>query len=219
MTHADCVDVWTIPLDRSDVGLPGQLALLSPDERARAARFAHQRDRTGFAVARSALRSLLGRCVGRPPASLRFDLGEWGKPSLRDADGWRFNLSHSRSLAVLAVCRGRDLGIDIEMLRPTSIDIAQRYFARDEVRRIQEAVDPASGFYAHWTMKEAYLKATGEGLHSPLSIFSVVPGGRQQIGGFALFSCDSFPGFAAAVAVACAPDEALPPVQHGIWVG
>lgn len=214
----EAVDLWLIPLDRGHTDLADRLRLLSPDERVRAGRFAQARDRDRFIAAHSALRSVLGRYRRRAASSLAFDAGPGGKPALRDADGWHFNLSHAGPRAVLAVCHGREVGVDVEELRPAPLEIADQYFAPDETRRIRSADDPAASFYAHWTMKEAWLKAAGEGLRAPLPALPA-PGGRQQIGRFVVMACNVEAGFAGAVAVSCAPDETRPELRYRPWVG
>jgi 4'-phosphopantetheinyl transferase len=127
------VRVWLVELDGglvegegSDTAEPGpELAVLSEDERTRAARFVRARDRRRFARCRAVLREVLGRLLGEPAASLRFRAAAMGKPELdhRPDDPrsqWRFNVSHSSDLALIAVYRGREIGVDIERVRPIS---------------------------------------------------------------------------------------------------
>jgi phosphopantetheinyl transferase len=183
------ITIWTIDADRCAGSLPARLALLGPDERERAGGFVHERDRTRFIVAHSLVRSVLGRCTGRSAASLRFTAGPRGKPELVDARGWHFNLSHSGPLAALAVCEGRAIGIDIEDIRAVPPDGVREYET--------------------WVMKEAWVKATGEGLQA-LERFSPTSCARQQLEGYAIMRWDLMPGYAAALAVQCAPEEAVP---------
>ena len=90
---------------------------------------------------------------------------------------YAFNLSHSHGLAVIAVGAGREVGIDVELLRPefAGEDIAKRYFSAREVRELAQLPvgSRTEGFFRCWTRKEAYIKARGEGLHVPLDSFSV----------------------------------------------
>src|SRR5947209_7493958 len=108
----DEIHIWFATLD----GGPDRSALLSPDEQERAARFAIPRVRQHFIAARAFLRMTLADCLGRDPAGLRFGYGSHGKPFFPDTD-LCFNLSHSGGWAVLAVARGREVGIDIEQIR------------------------------------------------------------------------------------------------------
>src|SRR5271165_1126672 len=107
---------------------PGDAALLSEDERARAGRFHFDRDRDRFVSGRARLRRILGEYRREPPARLRFRYAPGGKPSLADR-GVRFNLSHSDYLAALAVAADFEVVIDIERLRPVTEDVAGRFFA------------------------------------------------------------------------------------------
>jgi 4'-phosphopantetheinyl transferase len=125
--------------------------------------------------------------VDEPPASLRFRYGARGKPSLEGSWPHRFNLSHSGLLGLFAIARGRSLGVDVERVEEKrSLEkIAARFFSSDEcaaLKRLPEDQRPA-GFYNAWTRKEAYIKATGEGLATPLASFSVslAPGAAARL--------------------------------------
>ena len=176
----DDIHVWHAALDHGDEVL-GQLeSTLSLEEKARADRFHFVNDRNRFVVARGLLRELLGKYLHQAPAGLEFSYGEHGKPSLsgRNASsGLCFNLSHSSGLVVYAIAKERNLGIDVEHVRPESagVDIAQRYFSAREVNDLRTLPPEArvEGFFHCWTRKEAYLKATGMGLQIPLDSFSV----------------------------------------------
>ena len=154
--------------------------LLSEEERGRAARFVFAEHRTHFIVARGVLRQLLGSYLETPPEALRFAYGMHGKPELAGQhaqSGLRFNLSHSHRLALYAVTRGREVGIDVEHPRP-GVDVerlARRFFAPQEIEGLL-GMPPGrrwEGFYNCWTRKEAYLKARGEGITVALDSFAV----------------------------------------------
>lgn len=163
---------------------PGRLAdrasVLAPDELARAERFAFERDRRRFIVARAALRSILGLYLGIAPRRIVFSYSPLGKPALAAEmpnDGIAFNLSHSAELSLVAVTRERAVGVDVEHLnRDVSHDgIADRFFSERE-RRDLAAVPPADrkrAFLDCWTRKEAFIKASGEGLFRGLNTFDV----------------------------------------------
>jgi 4'-phosphopantetheinyl transferase len=184
--------VWLVDLDAglvSEVEVetaepgPPELALLSSDERERAARFVRARDRRRFARCRAAVRQILGSLLGQPPATLEFVAQGKGKPELdsaslrgggriwQDADGRpviRFNISHSAHLALIAVCRGRELGVDLEQVRPIeeASRIVESFFSAAEqadFSAIGEA-DRDIAFLRGWTRKEAVLKGLGLGL-------------------------------------------------------
>jgi 4'-phosphopantetheinyl transferase len=183
------IHVWHAALDREEKVLRRLEATLSPEEKARADRFHFANDRNRFIVARGLLRELLGKYLAQAPAGLEFSYGEHGKPTLsgRNASsGLCFNLSHSAGLAVYAIARERNLGIDVEHVRPESAgeDIAKRYFSAREVSDLRTLPPEArvEGFFHCWTRKEAYLKATGMGLQIPLDSFSVnlLPGQPAQ---------------------------------------
>lgn len=153
------------------------LSLLDDEERARSNRFLRESDRRRFVIAHGFTRLVLGHYLGVPAASLRFSVGPHGKPRLADVDpDLRFNLSHSGERAVLAVARGREVGIDIEQERPIeTLDLARRFFSQREFEALA-AMQPGrrlKAFFRCWTRKESFVKARGDGLSSPLSGFDV----------------------------------------------
>jgi 4'-phosphopantetheinyl transferase len=213
------VHVWRAELTDAVAEIPRLRALLTPDEKCRAERFHFQRDYTRFLTARGILRIILGRYLNREPEDLRFTYGRYGKPALNDmgTDALYFNLSHSDGLAIYAITRGRELGIDLEQIRSerAAKQIAERFFSPREVaalRALPQSMQ-AEAFFSCWTRKEAYIKATGRGLAVALDRFdvSVVPGERvvllqtldnwREASRWSLRALDPGPGFAAALAV------------------
>jgi 4'-phosphopantetheinyl transferase len=173
------VDVWRVPLDEPETR-ETEASVLSPDESARASRFHFEKDRVYFARCRSALRRLLAAYLSVPAAGICFEYPSGGKPQLavyQNPGALEFNVSHSGSIALIAVAREQRIGVDIEKIRP-DVDadaLAERFFSVRERAGLRALPDRlrVAGFFACWTRKEAFLKATGEGLAFPLADFSV----------------------------------------------
>ncbi|MCL6650581.1 MAG: 4'-phosphopantetheinyl transferase superfamily protein [Chloroflexi bacterium] len=217
---SDEVHLWLATLEASPAQLAAYEQLLSSDERERAARFRFWRDRHRYVVGRGLLRVILARYLGIAPFELRFAYNAYGKPepAAESSARWlRFNLSHSHGLALYAVARGRELGVDIERVRPEMATeaIARHFFSPREVRALS-ALPPSAqtdAFFRCWTRKEAYLKARGEGLSLPLDSFEVslapgepavllqAPGPPQERDRWSLRDVAVPRGYAAAVAV------------------
>ena len=177
----DQVQVWIVELD---AGLsPGtdeftaeagpEIGILSEDERARAARFVRARERRRFVRCRAALREILGRLLDERPESLRFRAAAIGKPELDRGPGdqlsaLRFNVTHSAELGLIAVCRGREVGVDLERVRPISEArrIVASFFTAAELAEFQTIPEEvqALAFHRGWTRKEAVLKGFGTGI-------------------------------------------------------
>lgn len=216
----DEIDVVSVRLDVTPDAVRASAALLSKEERQRAARFAFDRDRHRFVVARGRLRRLLAERLDVEPESVEFDYGARGKPGLSrrftGAD-LRFNVSHSGAVVAYAFSRGRDIGIDVERVRVIldADDIAARFFSRreNEAYLALDRRDRLIGFFNCWTRKEAFIKALGDGVHHPLDSFDVTlaPGEPARIlrAGdtpgddcrWALSAFVSEPGFVGAVVV------------------
>jgi 4'-phosphopantetheinyl transferase len=173
----DEVHVWRLPLAQP----PEQIAILArtlhPDERDRAARFHFDRDRITFTAARGALRTLTGAYTAAPPGGLVFGYQAKGKPYLAAPPGdIRFNVSHSGAFALLAFTRNREVGVDVERRRPMQdlLSLADVSFSRQEYATFCSlpAHDQTDAFFSCWSRKEAFIKATGEGI-SQLRDFDV----------------------------------------------
>ena len=158
---------------------------LSLDDRTRADRFKFESDRRRFCVARASLRLILSRYLKTKPGRLQFETGEFGKPFFANeklSGGLRFNLSHSHQLALIAITREREVGVDLEYMRSDFVtdQVANHFFSPAEVQQFREvpAESKTQSFFSCWTRKEAYIKARGEGLYCPLDQFdvSVAPG-------------------------------------------
>jgi len=174
------VHVWQVALDCSPAAIQRLANTLSTDEIHRATRFYFERDRRRFMVSRGTLRTILAAYSSVPPEQLRFHYGPQGKPELvavADEVSLRFNLAHSHELALIAVTRGRELGVDLEWIRPlpAAEAIAGRFFSPNErtVLRALNGEQQQLTFFTCWTRKEAYLKARGDGLSLPLDQFDV----------------------------------------------
>ena len=196
----------------------GLSELLTPDERERMARFRFETDQQNFLFCRSMLRILLASYLGSPPAELRFAYSAHGKPSLAaPPNGLEFNLSHSAGTILLAVCQGRRIGVDVERIRHdfNVQEIAQKFFSVAERRALEREPSVHDAFFSCWTRKEAFVKARGEGLSCPLDSFdvSVSPNDEKvtlrsrpdslESRHWKLWSLNSFPEHAAALAVEC----------------
>lgn len=175
------IDLWTIPLERSEVEWRALAHILHPDEVARARRFRFDRDRRRYIVARASLRKILGHYLGLSPTAIRFEYGAHGKPTLSGEEKrLEFNLSHSGEKGLLGITPAGvgEIGVDIEFIDRNLWDVnetAETVFTPEEIAELQsypkgERVDP---FLAGWTRKEAYLKGIGKGLALPLKDFSV----------------------------------------------
>jgi 4'-phosphopantetheinyl transferase len=148
-------------------------SVLSPTELARAARFVHAQDRCDYVLAHALLRDRLSACAGVAPAALRFATEPTGKPrlALPQVSSLAFSLSHTRGMAACALGTGCEVGVDIESYDHTADDaIAELALSMSERQALAELAEEqrSERLLALWTLKEAYLKATGEGLGGPL---------------------------------------------------
>jgi 4'-phosphopantetheinyl transferase len=205
------VHVWVAA---SDGLLPPPEALgdeLSPGELAESRRFKFEVDQRRFLASRLLRRRVLADYLGTRPGLLVFHYGAKGKPELaaESAGNLSFNDTESGGLAVVAVARGRSLGVDIERLRsvPEAESIVSG-FGSDLEKVTFASLSPQDRqdlFLRWWTGKEAFVKALGEGLSMPLANFSILvsAGGRVELAGggdgWSLHTFEPAPGYVGAL--------------------
>ena len=171
------VIVWSYSLDVTPEIRTRCRSWLSADEADRARRFVSELTRQHYEVAHGGLRSILSHYTSQDPASLRFQSGPAGKPAFQEEEGSSssqigFNLTHSHGRCLVALAVGRQVGVDVELIRHDveCEKLAARFFAPAERRAVgcQERSQQAAAFFRHWVAKEAYLKLKGVGLQFPL---------------------------------------------------
>jgi 4'-phosphopantetheinyl transferase len=210
------IDLWPIQLSGDTSALHVCETLLSSDELMRAAAFRFEHLRHSYTFAHGVLRLVLGRYANLNPAELRFAIGERGKPRLISAEDVEFNLSHSDDVALLGVTTGCEIGVDVEKIRAVEDmeNLTHTYFCRAESEELKSVAfeQRREAFFRCWTRKEAYLKAIGDGLRTPLDSFRVtlrpgeparmleIKGSSDAAGPWSLYTVDTIPGCAAAVA-------------------
>jgi 4'-phosphopantetheinyl transferase len=174
------VHIWRACLDAVEPSPAILEKSLSPDERARAGRFHFDRDKRRFVTGRGLLRAIVGRYLRVEPSQLFFFYGRHGKPRLTPASNGgllHFNVSHSDELAVYAVTRDGEVGIDVEHIRPLveAEDMADHVFSTREMTkwRAVPSRQRTRAFFNCWTRKEALLKAAGGSIADSLKKIEV----------------------------------------------
>lgn len=175
-----------------------------------------------------ALRRILGEALavealeryrGLSSGSFRIARGEKGKPFIVDRENVFFNISHSGDYVVCAVS-DEEIGADIEKRGKARMEVAGRFFHKQEVRELEIVPDSERNglFYDYWSIKESFLKYIGTGLTRPLNSFIVRFEGQDiylQEGTKKLplhvYPCDIDPGYACYV---CSGQQQLPEVRE-----
>jgi len=174
------IDLWDI--DLADEAWDAEASVLSAEEKARFARMAPTPMKSAKRRGRIALRAVLAGYCGAPPERLDFAYGAFGKPRLLGTE-LEFNLSHSGARALIAVAC-EPLGVDIEQLdqKVGNIDNLLRLICSDSEPAPSSEDDEVrrrARFFHLWTRKEAYCKATGQGLHKDMRAFSIAKDGDR----------------------------------------
>lgn len=178
MVGVDAITVWTVAVDTVPSALwPRLVDLLDAAEREQAKRFVFERDRRPYQVAHALKRLMLSMHAGGAvaPQVWAFELGTHGKPRVTQEAGPQFNLSHCDGLVACAVSERAEVGVDVENLdQRAPLELSATHFAAPEQRWLRSLPTAAQrlGFFRLWTLKEAYIKATGMGLNQPLDAFA-----------------------------------------------
>ncbi|MGK7922688.1 MAG: 4'-phosphopantetheinyl transferase superfamily protein [Trichodesmium sp.] len=210
------VHIWSTKLKLSSSQIEELSKILSSDEIDRANKFHFKRDRNRFIIARGTLRKILSKYLKIEPTKLGFSYSDRGKPYLTNTS-ILFNLSHSQDLALYAITKVNLIGIDLEYIRPMNDaeNLAKRFFSAQEYKLINQLPpqQQQETFFKLWTCKEAYLKATGDGLagglekveislnpEQPVEIFSI-NGDIKAASDWHLYQFIPEPNYIATVAV------------------
>jgi 4'-phosphopantetheinyl transferase len=167
-TPEACTHLWLLDLTQLNAAsIEAQEYILTPEELARAK--ANKRTPLASTAIRIFLRRSLAPYYHTPPESLVFKIHEKGKPFITNTESQiSFNLSHTREVAILAVSQGNLIGVDIEKTKRQVdiLGIAKNYFNESELKQLQQqaAHTQMEFFFKLWTLKEAFVKATGDGI-------------------------------------------------------
>ncbi len=175
------IDIWLCQADTVQESASHFSALLSAEELARAQRFKFDIHREQFIISHGFKRSVLANYLNIEAASIQYQLGDKGKPSLLEAGydrrALQFNLTHTEDITLLAVTCDREVGVDIEYMdRKTDWQaIGQRFFTAPEQQALFSLTKEKqrSAFFQLWTRKEAYMKVLGSGLSLPPTAFTL----------------------------------------------
>jgi 4'-phosphopantetheinyl transferase len=172
------VDVWRIGINSSLSQLNNFLAVMPPDEIARANRYFYTKDKHRFIISRGAVRNILGKYLGLPAASIEFETGGNKKPHIKNTNNINvhYNISHSGDWILLAISNS-PIGADTEQVIQgySYKDVLPGNFSEAETEYINQT-SPVERFFTLWTRKEALTKATGKGLDDDLKLIPALDG-------------------------------------------
>lgn len=196
------VHLWVVDLDPTAPDAARRLATVAAAEHARGVRYRRPEDRDRYLAAHGALRLILGEYVAGDPIGFPLSADERGKPFLGDRRtqfDLQFNLSHSGGLALIVVAAARQVGVDVEHIRPMPDleGVAARVCTPAERAELSAlaGAQRESAFFAMWTRKEALAKASGEGIQAIVRESSGEPDDR-----WSFVDVTDLPGYAACVA-------------------
>ncbi|MDA3850560.1 MAG: 4'-phosphopantetheinyl transferase superfamily protein [Spirochaetaceae bacterium] len=189
------IHLYLINMNCSYGDIIGHRADITSAEREYAESFKFEKSQNNFVIARSALRNILSGYAERPPCEISFEYGRMGKPYLQQTENKKniqFNSTGSGDMTVIGISLEDEIGVDVEKIRllpniPGLIETTFTPLEQQEFRRYSTVVNQAELYMRYWTHKEAFLKATGEGLSHPLQGIEF----QYEREGLSLFSVDN----------------------------
>ncbi len=203
------IHVWLVNLKTISDSIPTMYSLLSFDEINKANEFKAEQHKVNYILTRGSLRKILTLYLQVEAEEIKFLYNEYGKPYLDSnyiENSLYFNLSHSDDLAIFAISKTNNLGIDLEKIKSIDdyLNIAQENFSQQEVADLMSYTkdEQLAAFYRCWTRKEAFIKAIGDGLSYPLNQFTVSLKTKELglIQCWSIHSLIPIPGFESALA-------------------
>lgn len=213
------VHVWLLDLNFEIDKIDELKKILSEDEQIRANKFKFEYHQHRYIITRANLRIILSKYLQINPNKIEFYYSEKGKPSLEQKCNQKeleFNLSHSENLAIYGFTNNIKIGIDIEKIKDNCDveSLANRFFTLNEYHIISnlKGKEKLQAFYQAWTSKEAYFKATGEGLIGGLNNIEIalnslerklvsIHGNKQIINDWTLHKIDINDDYMATIAL------------------
>ncbi len=183
MTQLLTLDDNEVHIWRTDISqvppelLTAYIQLMSEQELERNGRYRFEHSRTADAITRALAKTVLSRYADIEPSQWSFVKGEHGKPEISNPGiKLRFNLSHTSKMVACVVSGGCDVGLDIEDIERNNdvLEIADRFFSKPELSELFSlpSIQQEDRFFDYWTLKEAYMKADGQGISLGLGNFS-----------------------------------------------
>lgn len=177
LLNAGEAHIWFLQTDKYLRYVSSFKNVLSSDEMTRAEDFHFERDKNNFIITRAVLRFILSEYLKVNAEDVSFEYEEKGKPSvLSEINSLKinFNLSHSKGVALYAFALDVRLGVDVEYKRSLSSlnDMAKKTLTEREFEEysLMPISKKAECFFKFWTHKEAFVKATGEGVFAAMDL-------------------------------------------------
>lgn len=220
------IHLWIIDCRRDLASLRQERALLSQEEIRLMQSFRHTRDQSRFAARHAGLRSILSRYLDLAADQVAYSRGAQGKlylPAPSPPHNLSFNLSHSAELALVAVCRNREIGVDIEKVDPGfDVEAFAHYVCSDTEKAALQRIpsDQVRAFFRIWTRKEALLKAVGTGLVDDLRTVhalddEVAVESQSAVATWRIQTLELAPGYIASVSFAAGAEQ--PAMRVHVW--
>ena len=164
------IHVWSVALDAKKDFFEKCLMSLSEQERKRIPFFKFEKVQNSYIISQGTLRLFLSSYLNQAPQTIHIGRHNKGKPFPTDFPELRFNMSNSGNKVVYVFSGDEEVGIDLEKLRdmPDLEELIAKNFSFNEQNYINKTQDNRQQrFFKFWTIKEAYLKAIGEGMRLP----------------------------------------------------
>lgn len=172
------IDIWLTFIDdiQNEYLLWQYYPLLTEEEKYQYTLFRFDKDKRRYLVTRALVRVVLAKYAPIEPNQWIFSTNPYGKPKISNVDPLAkhlsFNISHTDGLIIVGVSLDNAIGVDTENIQTIKAprEGLESFLAPSEIEILSQlpSTDYQARFFTYWTLKEAYIKARGEGLSLPL---------------------------------------------------
>lgn len=159
--------IWQVSFLSNPALLELCKSVLSSEDLEKSKWLKFEKDQNKYLISQGVLRLLLADYININSSKILISRHNKGKPFAKNDKSLFFNMSNSGNLCVYAFTRNSEVGIDIEEKRSLLDleDLIRKNLTKNEIEYINKKPDEKiNNFFRFWTMKEAYLKAIGEGM-------------------------------------------------------
>lgn len=138
-------------------------------------KFKYDDDKARAIISEILVRTIFCETKSKMSSEIVFDYNRFGKPNIKDSEGFNFNISHSGDL-VVGVFDNDEVGVDVEHIKELNIDVARNFCTDNEYSCVLSKDQSCKKQFiiSIWTLKEAYIKYLGTGLATSLQSFDVI---------------------------------------------
>lgn len=179
------VHLYACKLDPGSERINYLETLLSEQEKKNVSFFSFEKDQIAYTASQGFLRLVVAFYLDIDGSEVKFAKHRKGKPYLLNDTSLLYNISNSGDYVIIGISRHGEIGIDLEKIRPLDDfeDLVHKNFTpREREYIVKVPTETINRFFKLWTLKEAFLKAIGEGMRlTPDNLEFLIENGKFKL--------------------------------------